>query len=1075
MAFGQLTFKSSFAVENNFYVGNLAAGNFDGDSFPDLVYTNSSEKKIEIRYNPGSPGSSSTQSIPVSTRPGSMAFAEYGDFNNDSKTDVMAVSYNRDDQSQQIIILISSGNSFAQQTIDLPMSYYNWFPKVVDFDKDGNTDILMANTQSVYFYKGDGHGNFSSSVVMGTPLNWSVFKCADLDLDGQNDFVFIGTDTLFVSLKKTGASGYTNQKYPFTSPVAPISLAIGDVSGDGYPEIIASLFIIGSPSSQPFLSDYVNDGHGGFGAPTTIGTGAVIGSIGFSNIALFDYDKDGRVDVLTGYDGYGQDFKLLKNMGSNQFTDQSTLSYCVIDANTILFADLDNDGTAEIVELSLFKYLRFFNQVAGVYQFTRKIMLGTTANNGSITDLNGDGNQDIVVTSGLSGALSIFYGAGNNNFNKPVYYTSNNDEIRASTSADFNGDGFQDVAYATANGSIKPALALLLSDPNGALTQPVVIDNLLSSWTLVTGDFNGDGKIDLVTSQGVYLNDGAANFTNKYFYTGVGVVTQMNTGNFNADNYLDLVINDGGANYISLNDGQGNFGTFTKLNSTGYVTSLKSGLFNADDLTDLISLNSNNGVSLFINQGDGNFTEKIVTAPANAYFQGSVDMDDINFDGLKDFVVGVSANGPQPIYGVSIFLQDVNGNFNFSQNVGFSFGIDGGNSVPNFLQIADINSDNKKDIVAFKLNGDPIEIILNDFVFEPTQGPQSLTLTDLTDQSAAFSLQKGNGDARLGVIREIAAKKILPSDGVFYSSNPKFGIGAQIGAANYVVLRADSSAIHVTGLKGGTSYSLTVYEYAVNSSNTTINYLTASSDSIQFTTKKTQTISMPAAADKTVTDAPFLLDASASSGLPVTYTLASGGVLLNGDSVKIVAPGPVKIIVTQIGDDSFATASAKELDFCVNPLTPVITTANLSPGKYTLTSSSNTNNQWLLNDQPISSATQTSFDPIDNGIYSVKVDFSGCSSTSIPTPFLITGLEKIASEFQIFPNPFSQVASLQIPQGDDIQQILIVDVTGRSNPVSFLKLEEKTTINMAEFATGIYFFKVITLNRSYFAKAIKVD
>ncbi len=387
------------------------------------------------------------------------------------------------------------------------------------------------------------------------------------------------------------------------------------------------------------------------------------------------------------------------------------------------------------------------------------MVLATTAYLGRVADLNGDGNQDIMTTAPTGGEMSIFYGQGNNKFSEPKYFTSGNDEIRACTNADFNGDGYQDVVYATNIGSIKPVIAILFSDPAGTLGQPQILDNT-SRYVLATGDFNGDGKIDIASSQGIYLNDGSAHFTYKSFFTGVGYVARIQTGNFNADGYLDLVINDGGSNYISLNDGLGNFGTFSKVNSSRYFLLVKSVLMNTDNLSDLVALHANNdGFSIFINQGDGSFTEQTVNAPPNAGLFGYADAEDINLDGLKDVVAGVSSSVPQQLFGTAVFLQDQNGNFNFSQNVGFNQSASGTLSVPDFVQIADVDNDAKKDIVCFKLNGDPLEIILNDFVFEPTQSPQAISLTNLTNQSAAFSMQKGNGNGRLAIIREISSKK----------------------------------------------------------------------------------------------------------------------------------------------------------------------------------------------------------------------------------------------------------------------------------------------------------------------------
>jgi hypothetical protein len=1073
LSFAQLSFKDPYTPQNNFILTGLSSGNLDGNPLVDLVYLNSSERKIEVMYNPGS-ATPSSQTITVNTS-GTLGFLQLADFNNDSKTDFFTINFNYDGNlGTQIIILLSNGSSFSQNVIPVSQSYYNWFPKVIDFDKDGYLDILLGNTQVMNFYKGDGSGNFIISSLSGLPQNWDVFEIADFNLDNQNDLVIISMDTLFVSLSNPGGNGYTTKKYPHTSPLFPFKLTVGDFSSDGYPDIVMAA--ISLSNGKTFLSGYDNDRQGKLGTPFTIKT--IPGGIGDTNhdrsiVDKCDYNNDGRLDLVAGTLNYGVDFNLLMNMGNDKWADKSPSSYVDKFTSSIIFADIDNDGLAEVIELGYFQYLIFYKQVSGNYQFLKKISLGATAANGHVSDLNKDNIQDILVASPTGGTVSVFYGKGDNKFNEPIFFNEGEESINTAISADFNGDGFQDIIYSTINSS-NQVLTAVLSDQTATISQKKIISHFANQ-QLVAGDFNSDGIMDFAGTQGIFINDGAANFTLKVFTLGVYPVN-ITIGNFDSNNSLDITFNDGAANYIGLNDGQGNFKSFTKVISNENVYKVKSVFMNSDNLSDLVSLHSNNdGFSIFINQGNGSFSEKTVSAQSNSGLFGYADADDINFDGLKDVVVGVSSSVPKQLFGVAVFLQDQNGNFNFFQNVGYKSGADGSNSVPDFVEITDIDSDNKKDIVCYKMNGDPIEVILNDFVSEPTQSSQSLKLTSLTGQTAAFSMQKGNGNARIAVMRETATKKAIPSDGVFYSSNPKFGIGAQIGTSNYVVLRADSTALHVTGLKEGTAYTLTVYEYSSNSSNTVINYLISSSDSISFTTKKPQTISIQSVTDKTVGDKPFILNATSSSGLSVSYSLLSGGVTIIKDTVKIVSAGPVKITVKQDGDDTYLPASQKEIDFCINPKTPEITISIQSSGKYLLTSSSSSNNQWFFNGQPITNATQTNFEPADNGVYSVKVDFSGCSAVSLSSPYLVTGIENNKYELQIFPNPFSNSANIQVPEGEVVKEISISDLTGKSSAISFYTSEKQKTINMAEFKAGMYVFKILTQNSSYFVKAVKVD
>ncbi len=66
------------------------------------------------------------------------------------------------------------------------------------------------------------------------------------------------------------------------------------------------------------------------------------------------------------------------------------------------------------------------------------------------------------------------------------------------------------------------------------------------------------------------------------------------------------------------------------------------------------------------------------------------------------------------------------------------------------------------------------------------------------------------------------------------------------------------------------------------------------------------------------------------------------------------------------------------------------------------------------------------------------------------------------------------VATIQVPEGEYVQEILVSDIVGRFNPISFLQMDEKTTINMTEFRTGVYFFKISTPRKSYVTRGVKI-
>ncbi len=94
-------------------------------------------------------------------------------------------------------------------------------------------------------------------------------------------------------------------------------------------------------------------------------------------------------------------------------------------------------------------------------------------------------------------------------------------------------------------------------------------------------------------------------------------------------------------------------------------------------------------------------------------------------------------------------------------------------------------------------------------------------------------------------------------------------------------------------------------------------------------TKLPQTISFAALAGKTFGDAPFALTATASSGLPVSFSVKSGPATLSGATVTLTGAGTVVIEATQAGSSTYHPASSVEQSFVVNKAAQTISFAAL--------------------------------------------------------------------------------------------------------------------------------------------------
>lgn len=81
--------------------------------------------------------------------------------------------------------------------------------------------------------------------------------------------------------------------------------------------------------------------------------------------------------------------------------------------------------------------------------------------------------------------------------------------------------------------------------------------------------------------------------------------------------------------------------------------------------------------------------------------------------------------------------------------------------------------------------------------------------------------------------------------------------------------------------------------------------------------KAAQTISFPAIADQVPGSVPLVLNATASSGLPVSFSLLSGPAVLAGNQLTLTGLGTVSITANQNGDTNYLAATSVNRTFCV--------------------------------------------------------------------------------------------------------------------------------------------------------------
>lgn len=176
---------------------------------------------------------------------------------------------------------------------------------------------------------------------------------------------------------------------------------------------------------------------------------------------------------------------------------------------------------------------------------------------------------------------------------------------------DFNGDGKLDLAVANID---VDSVSILLGNGNGTFANHVDYSAGSGPTSVLAGDFNGDGKLDLaVTNQdasslSILLGNGDGTFQSHVDYATATFPEFMVTADVNGDGKLDLVVAAGNGISVLLGNGDGTFQPHVDYSTAGGGgASVATGDFNSDGNLDIVAANSVGTLSIFLGNGDGTF------------------------------------------------------------------------------------------------------------------------------------------------------------------------------------------------------------------------------------------------------------------------------------------------------------------------------------------------------------------------------------------------------------------------------------------------------------------------------------
>jgi len=573
----------AFAVKIDFATGSnpqsVAIGDVDGDGRPDLAVVNQSSNTVSVLRNTSSGG-------------GVVAFAEKVDFATGSNPQSVAIGDLDGDELSEIAVANSSSNTvsvlrnmssgesnvmFAAK-VDFATGWRPFSVAIGDLNRDGHSDLAVANanadTLSVLRNTSSGQGDiaFAAKRDSATGLNPSSVAIGDLDGDGKSDIAVSNSHSNNVGVLRNISSGGSSDAFAsrvdYDTHSGPWAVAIGDLDGDGLPDLAGARIYSDTVSVVRNVSS--GGGNIAFGARADFATGSGPGSV-----AIGDLNGDGRPDLVVA-NRTSNTVSVLRNLGNGEFANKVEFA-TGIRPLSIAIGDLGGDGLPDLAvvnwESNTVSVLRNTSSGASSITFAAKADFATGFRPFAVAigDLNGDGSQDLVAVNATSATVSVLRNTSSSGsgiaFAAKVDFDTGWESVAVAI-GDVDGDGRPDLAVANTGvypdyaGTVSVLRNISSGESNVAFAAKVDYAAGYHPSSVAIGDLDEDGLPDLAvanafsstasvlrnTSSGV----GSVAFAAKVAYATGDNPRSVAICDIDGDGHLDLVVPDSDTNFESV-------------------------------------------------------------------------------------------------------------------------------------------------------------------------------------------------------------------------------------------------------------------------------------------------------------------------------------------------------------------------------------------------------------------------------------------------------------------------------------------------------------------------------------------
>jgi hypothetical protein len=694
--------------------------------------------------------------------------ATAGLFNNDAKQDLAVTN------QHGVSILINDGSGGFLPRVDYPLpSCSN--PQAVAVFSHGLA-VVCQSTGTVIIVLSNGDGTFHTGATYPAGVNPRGIIEWDFNQDGRHDLAIVdsgagpGTSGVSVLLGNGDGTFQATKFYP--AGTGSVSLASGDLDGDGRSDLAVA------NAGSDDISVLIANPDGSFQPPVNYSLNQPGITISPTSVTIGDFNNDSNLDLAVATPS-AKGYAILLGTGKGKFP--AIAHYTLDDPNfvnnnnTIVAANLNGDLNEDLVLANYSAnhvtvlhgagdgtFPTSFSYAAGP---APAFMVVTAFKNNLVSDV-------AVVNDVVDGAVSLLYGNGDGTLQgTPIYRSAFTPQSLAV--GDLNNDGILDIVAASpsAGPGVGAGVAMLgngdgfvFGKGGGTFKSPMTWTTT-GATSIALGDFNGDGNLDLVSTQptpgngnvSVWLGKGDGTFQTPTPFSAGTTPDTVVVADVNGDKKLDLVVGNHGSGNISvlLGNGDGTFQAASNYSTpaTGTPDSLVVTDFNGDGKPDIaVAMSGINAssVALLLGDGDGTF-QTAIPIPSGFHSPGTLRIaaGDFNSDGKFDLAV---------TDGATLSVLAGNGTGAIPTPDVYSL-IGPGAAINGSIAVADFNGDNIPDIAVttrdgiFVLSGvgtNPFQSVIN---YYPSLG-------------GAIAIGDFNGDNRPDIVTADSSQDQTPTDTV---------------------------------------------------------------------------------------------------------------------------------------------------------------------------------------------------------------------------------------------------------------------------------------------------------------------